>query len=198
MSSEAKALVGDPEVHLKPDSALKVRTTASDNLAIERWTETLSPRERTSISKANIDPCVRKAVSNLQDLKRSLEEWGDEQKWEEGRGEGGRVRVGTATTGTTTTTSDYLSSAATHTRPTSVRINDREYSDLSIEGFQTGTVLEKLGKANKVLNLFIIILVLFHISSLLAIAVQWSINFIECAEPSGKNGAQQTRHTEIT
>ena len=139
MSTESLALplVGDS----KPDSALKIRRNTRDNLAIERWTEALSPRERPSISKTDIDPYVRKAVRSLQALKGSLEEWGDKQKWGE-RQERGRVE--TATTIATTTTSDY------HLRPTSVRINDRTYSELSIEGIQTGTVLEKIGRANKV------------------------------------------------
>lgn len=96
------------------------------------WTSTLSPIKRSCIRMTNIEPCLNKAMDNLEALKQSLS-----------LKESYQHRA-----------SMVVTSANKRSRATSmgITINTAEEHDpeLSVEGVQTGTVVTRLPLTKKV------------------------------------------------
>lgn len=104
------------------DRYIEARSTSSMESSSGRldWAATLSPIERSCIDLTIIEPCVNKAVANLESLKETL---ALKEKLEMEM-----VRSPSPTQ---------------RKRPSSVRMRKSEDSDLSVEGMKTGVMLEK-------------------------------------------------------
>jgi len=124
ISREARTRMGSStssEKNLLETRTHSMSSTEIDSKAGLDWTATLSPMERSCIDLMNIEPCVKKAVANLESLKETL----------------------------TLKMEQEAFAPPKQARPSSVRLKsvDSEESDLSVEGFQTGIILEKYRRA---------------------------------------------------
>lgn len=140
LSDDSDPVPLDPGV--LPSSSLSSLTSLeSGRISAEalNWLAALSPRKRSCISLRNTEPCVNKALSNLEALKKMIA-----MREGESTGTPSPVHVGTGTA----------------PRPKSVRVTDRSgsHTGLSVEGVKTGTVLERLSKAKKVDLFFLLLL----------------------------------------
>lgn len=107
------------------DRQFEARSVSSIDSSAGRldWAATLSPIERSCIDLTTIEPCVNKAVANLESLKETL-----------------ALKEKLEMEGLLPPASPTQSK-----RPSSVRLRpaESEDSDLSVEGVKTGIMLEK-------------------------------------------------------
>lgn len=110
------------------DRPLETRSLSSVDSIAGRldWAATLSPTDRSCIDLNTIEPCVNKAVANLESLKETLSL---------------KEKLGLGLEGV----ASPPPSPTQRKRPASVRLRlvGSEDSDLSVEGVRTGIMLEK-------------------------------------------------------